>query len=234
VAAVSHWCFDDQEWTVLRALDRDEKYAACAVCDRPRQETLDERDTMRRRLSTLGRNLRDAANQRQRAVSKVDTSADYSTVFPCPHCGGRVKPWCQPPGATAHQSCEWRIAENLATLGRNLATAGALCASYWQGYRASDDQANDIDDSWQPGCSIAFCADGVRLMHRTHKDVIKQQAMTVGELEYSRSRIHDDRRNVLDELERAKAGLREVLGLIGYNDVDGPRMDALRALAGEP
>lgn len=66
----------------------------------------------------------------------------------------------------------------------------------------------------------AFCADGVRLMHRTHKDVIKQQAMTVG--------------NVLDELERVKAGLLEVLGLIGYNDVDGPRMDALRALAGEP
>jgi len=157
VAAVSHWCFDDQEWTVLRALDRDEKYAACAVCDRPRQETLDERDTMRRRLSTLGRNLRDAANQRQRAVSKVDTSADYSTVFPCPHCGGRVKPWCQPPGATAHQSCEWRIAENLATLGRNLATAGALCGAFSLGTSYGAEVALDPysigpASDWSPGC----------------------------------------------------------------------------------
>ncbi len=59
-----HYCLDeigDLTWTTQRSATEDRSFVVCAVCGRPRGETIDERDSMRRRLRTLASNLAIAA-----------------------------------------------------------------------------------------------------------------------------------------------------------------------------
>lgn len=81
----------------------------------------------------------------------------YETIFPCRLCGGRVKPWLQPPGATSHSNCTWLLAENLKRLARNLAIAAALAKSFELGmeYATSCDLSIEYGEpmtAWHPGC----------------------------------------------------------------------------------
>ena len=60
----NHYCLDeigDSTWTVQRDPARDRDFVVCAICGRPRGETIDERDAMKRRLHALASNLRVAA-----------------------------------------------------------------------------------------------------------------------------------------------------------------------------
>ena len=60
----NHYCLDeigDSTWTVQRDPARDRDFVVCAVCGRPRGETINERDAMKRRLHALASNLRVAA-----------------------------------------------------------------------------------------------------------------------------------------------------------------------------
>ena len=81
-----------------------------------------------------------------------------ATIFPCSLCGGRVKPWCQPPGVTAHYNCTEQIKASLRTLASNLAAAGALCEAFAQGYDQHEHEqlysnhGYRTDGDWRPGC----------------------------------------------------------------------------------
>lgn len=71
-------------------------------------------------------------------------------IFPCALCGGRVKPWLQPPGLRWHFNCEHELATSLSNLARCLRDAGALCAA-WEVGRAYG-YPDEIGWDWRPGC----------------------------------------------------------------------------------
>lgn len=72
-------------------------------------------------------------------------------MFACRFCNGRVKSWCNKPGATAHDNCVWLIAECLDRLASNLAQAGALCRAH-RNARLRWPLADRRDVAWNPGC----------------------------------------------------------------------------------
>ena len=60
----NHYCLDeigDLTWTTRKDDSHAPPYVVCAVCGRPRGETINERDAMKRRLHSLASNLRVAA-----------------------------------------------------------------------------------------------------------------------------------------------------------------------------
>lgn len=77
-----------------------------------------------------------------------------STIFPCSLCGGRVKPWLQPPGATAHSSCTWFLHGNLHRLSHNLAIAAGLCRAHMMGGHSMMARLWS-HEPWDPGCGRA-------------------------------------------------------------------------------
>ncbi len=53
-------------------------------------------------------------------------------------------------GRSTHYNCRLSVGHSMNALARNLATAGALCASYWQGCRAVGAAMRGCH--WEPGC----------------------------------------------------------------------------------
>ncbi len=70
----THYCLDergDLTWTTRGSPG--ELFVVCAVCDRPRADAIDERDTMKRRLRSLASNLAIAAGlERSRHLGVLD------------------------------------------------------------------------------------------------------------------------------------------------------------------
>ncbi len=84
------------------------------------------------------------------------SAALYALTFPCPLCGGRVKPWCQPTGATAHYSCVEHRKQCLDNLVACLEVAAGLCRAFRQGQDSKSARwySWEPPDPWRPGCNL--------------------------------------------------------------------------------